>query len=173
MQASAFLAAARRPDQVPETGSERRVAQPADERTTKIHETFVPLATPAVPASAAAWQTQRDAWRQALREKSFGGWPDTAEPLALARADRRTVAHADGAADGRADDEAADDEQAVVCADAHADACAELEPNEGPDRPSHERAFFRPVAHADGPADGAADGTADACPQMVSRKLLH
>lgn len=61
-------------------------AQPADERTTKIHETFVPLATPAVPASAAAWQTQRDAWRQALREKSFGGWPDTAEPLALARA---------------------------------------------------------------------------------------
>ena len=56
---------------------------PADERTTKIHETFVPLAAPAVPANAAAWAQQRDGWMQALREKSFRGWPAGEEPLAL------------------------------------------------------------------------------------------
>jgi dienelactone hydrolase len=60
-------------------------AHPADERTTKIHETFVPLAAPALPTDAAAWAQQRTAWLQALREKSFRGWPAAEEPLALAR----------------------------------------------------------------------------------------
>jgi dienelactone hydrolase len=60
-------------------------AHPADERTTKIHETFVPLAAPALPTDAAAWAQQRTAWLQALREKSFRGWPAAEEPLALVR----------------------------------------------------------------------------------------
>ncbi len=63
-------------------------AEPKDERTTKIHETFVPMATPALPADAAAWAQQRTAWMQALREKSFRGWPAAKEPLALGRRDR-------------------------------------------------------------------------------------
>ncbi len=49
---------------------------PADERTTKIHETFVAAAKPAVPADKAAWDKQRSEWLQALKEKSFRGWPD-------------------------------------------------------------------------------------------------
>ena len=60
---------------------------PADERTTKIHETFVPMAAPALPTDAAGWTQQRTAWMQALREKSFRGWPTTEEPLALTRRD--------------------------------------------------------------------------------------
>ena len=62
-------------------------AHPGDERTTKIHETFVPLAAPALPTDAAAWAQQRAAWLQALREKSFRGWPAAEDPLALARRD--------------------------------------------------------------------------------------
>jgi len=60
---------------------------PADERTTKIHETFVPMAAPALPADAAAWTQQRTTWMRALREKSFHGWPASEEPLALTRRD--------------------------------------------------------------------------------------
>jgi hypothetical protein len=51
---------------------------PADQRTTKIHETFVPVAKPAVPADKAMWQAQREGWLRALKEKSFRGWPDKA-----------------------------------------------------------------------------------------------
>jgi dienelactone hydrolase len=54
---------------------------PTDQRTTRIHETFVPMAAPSVPASAAEWERQRAGWMQALREKSFAGWPAAAEPL--------------------------------------------------------------------------------------------
>ncbi|MCX6956267.1 MAG: acetylxylan esterase, partial [Verrucomicrobia bacterium] len=54
---------------------------PADQRTTKIHETFVAMAAPAVPAGASAWQQQREGWMRALREKSFAGWPAAGEPL--------------------------------------------------------------------------------------------
>ncbi len=59
--------------------------EPKDERTTKIHDTFVPMAAPAIPANAAGWSQQRTAWMQALREKSFRGWPTTEEPIQLAR----------------------------------------------------------------------------------------
>ena len=59
--------------------------QPADERTTRIHETFVAASKPAVPADAAAWKTARDGWMGALRAKSFAGWPAREEPLRLAR----------------------------------------------------------------------------------------
>ncbi len=64
---------------------------PVDERTTKIHETFVPMAAPAVPVDAPAWQHQRDAWLQALREKSFGGWPAEAGPIQLTPVGGQTV----------------------------------------------------------------------------------
>jgi dienelactone hydrolase len=57
---------------------------PADQINTRIQEVFVPLAPPPqVPASAAAWAAQRDAWRAALEEKSFRAWPAEAEPLAI------------------------------------------------------------------------------------------
>lgn len=57
---------------------------PAEQRNTKIHETFVAAADPpAPPSSAAAWAAQRDSWLKALREKSFAGWPTEAPPLDL------------------------------------------------------------------------------------------
>ena len=57
---------------------------PSDERTSKIHETFVPLAPkPAVPASLSEWAGQRNAWKTALTEKVFRGWPKEPIPLAL------------------------------------------------------------------------------------------
>ncbi len=58
---------------------------PADERTTKIHDTFVPLAAPPVPTDAAEWAKQKETWMRALREKVFRGWPAEGEPLQLAR----------------------------------------------------------------------------------------
>jgi hypothetical protein len=57
-------------------------AEPKDQRTTKIHDTFVPMAAPAVPADAVAWQRQRTEWMQALREKVFRGWPAEGQSLA-------------------------------------------------------------------------------------------
>lgn len=54
---------------------------PSDERNTRIHETFVPAAHPPVPNSRDEWTRHRDAWMQAMREKSFHGW--AAEGAAL------------------------------------------------------------------------------------------
>jgi len=57
---------------------------PADEINTKIHETFVPKASPpAVPKSDAEWASMRDGWMQALREKVFRGWPTKGEAGSL------------------------------------------------------------------------------------------
>lgn len=57
---------------------------PADERTSKIHETFVPLAQPPpVPKSPEQWTRQRAEWERALTEKVFRAWPRGAEPLRL------------------------------------------------------------------------------------------
>lgn len=64
---------------------------PTDQRTTVIHETFVPIAAPAVPSNAAAWTTQRDAWLKILADKCFAGWPQTEEPLALQRIGEVTI----------------------------------------------------------------------------------
>jgi cephalosporin-C deacetylase-like acetyl esterase len=62
---------------------------PADERTTKIHDTFVAVAPPpAVPASAAAWAAQRDDWMKALAEKCFRNWPELAPDPAVERVQR-------------------------------------------------------------------------------------
>ena len=63
---------------------------PGDQRTTRIHETFVPMASPAVPADHREWQRKRAAWMQALREKSFAGWPVTPEPLAATQVSQHT-----------------------------------------------------------------------------------
>ncbi|MBI2498095.1 MAG: acetylxylan esterase [Opitutae bacterium] len=62
---------------------------PADQRTTTIQETFVPMAIPPVPADANAWQRQRQAWIRDLREKSFAGWPDSAVPFQPVQADMK------------------------------------------------------------------------------------
>lgn len=63
--------------------------EPKDQRTTKIHETFVPMAAPSVPVSAAAWSRQRDEWMRALREKVFRGWPGQAGAPSAERAGSR------------------------------------------------------------------------------------
>src|SRR4051794_31320509 len=45
---------------------------PADQINTRIHETFVPIASsPAPPATQADWESQRNKWMTALREKCF------------------------------------------------------------------------------------------------------
>jgi dienelactone hydrolase len=53
---------------------------PGDEINTSIQGRFTAIAPePAVPSSAGAWQSQRDAWHQGLRDKVFRGWPELAE----------------------------------------------------------------------------------------------
>lgn len=58
---------------------------PADSVNADIQETFVTrAAAPEVVKDASAWEQQRNAWLEILREKSFAAWPtDDAEPLAL------------------------------------------------------------------------------------------
>jgi dienelactone hydrolase len=52
---------------------------PSDERTSKIHHTFVAKApTPMPPVSTGEWDTRRQEVISALREKSFAGWPEAA-----------------------------------------------------------------------------------------------
>jgi len=49
---------------------------PKDERTSKIHETFVPLAKiPDAPKNQAGWEKLRDGWKKFLAEKVFAAWP--------------------------------------------------------------------------------------------------
>lgn len=60
---------------------------PADERNTKLDESFVPIAVEiAVPADKAAWEEERDRWRALLMAKSFAGWPSEPGKLDLAKA---------------------------------------------------------------------------------------
>jgi len=57
---------------------------PADQQNTSIHETFTEVAPPAaVPENAESWEKMRERWRDALQEKSFGGWPATPDALDL------------------------------------------------------------------------------------------
>jgi len=57
---------------------------PGDSVNSNIQESFTPPAPPpAVPKNADQWSKQREEWLAALREKSFGGWPETADPLRL------------------------------------------------------------------------------------------
>ncbi len=51
---------------------------PADQKNTRISESFTPRSTPPrVPDSTAAWDAQRRTWIDALKQKSFRGWPAT------------------------------------------------------------------------------------------------
>lgn len=61
---------------------------PTDERTTRIHETFVAAAEPATPANAAQWRTLTAGWRDALEQKVFAGWPATEDLLSPERTAR-------------------------------------------------------------------------------------
>lgn len=63
---------------------------PSAQRTTSIHDTFVPVATPAVPANAAAWRAQTEGWRALLEQKVFAGWPAAAVPLSVMRTAQAT-----------------------------------------------------------------------------------
>ena len=57
---------------------------PSDQINTKIHESFVPEASQfSAPQSAEEWSKQTQVWMQALREKSFRGWPSDAESGSL------------------------------------------------------------------------------------------
>jgi dienelactone hydrolase len=57
---------------------------PEDRRNEEIHESFVaPAAIPEPPTSREAWSATRDAWRTALVEKSFRGWPEAPGDLAV------------------------------------------------------------------------------------------
>jgi len=47
------------------------------------------MASLAVPSDNAEWQQQRATWLQALREKSFAGWPTAAEPLRVTQGTER------------------------------------------------------------------------------------
>ncbi len=57
---------------------------PAHQRTTTIHDTFVPAAAPAVPATPSAWNTLITVWREGLAKRVFAGWPAAESPLDLA-----------------------------------------------------------------------------------------
>lgn len=63
---------------------------PDDERTSTIHETFVPLAENSLPRDAEHWNELVANWRQALDTKSFAGWPTEAESLDVGEAWRAT-----------------------------------------------------------------------------------
>ena len=57
---------------------------PSDQINTKIHESFVPEAPQfSAPQSAEEWSKQTQVRMQALREKSFRGWPSDAESGSL------------------------------------------------------------------------------------------
>lgn len=59
-------------------------ALPDDERTSVIHETFVPQASPPeVPPDRAAWESLRDRWMNLLEAKVFAGWPEPDEVSSL------------------------------------------------------------------------------------------
>lgn len=55
---------------------------PADESVTQVHESFVPqVNTDALPTSPKELSAQARAWKTALREHCFRGWPSTPVPL--------------------------------------------------------------------------------------------
>ncbi|MCS7237515.1 MAG: acetylxylan esterase [Thermoguttaceae bacterium] len=59
---------------------------PAEQLNKTIHEHFIPKAAPALPSSAAEWEKWAAAWKNALVEKCFAGWPAEAPPLDFAQA---------------------------------------------------------------------------------------
>lgn len=66
---------------------------PADQRNTRIHESFVPQApVPPVPEDSAAWEALRARWLEELRQTSFAGWPKLESPLTPRRILERSQA---------------------------------------------------------------------------------
>ncbi|MGV3771331.1 MAG: alpha/beta hydrolase family protein [Verrucomicrobiales bacterium] len=55
---------------------------PAVERTSIIHDSFVPMAKISAIESEKAWTEQRDQMRHLLQTKSFAGWPENPLPAA-------------------------------------------------------------------------------------------
>ncbi len=64
---------------------------PSDQKNTEIHETFVARREVPVPQDAAAWQATRQQLLEALREKSFRGWPEESPAVEPKEAFRATV----------------------------------------------------------------------------------
>lgn len=57
---------------------------PADERNTKIDESFVEAAAkPAPVTDQASWDKQREGWMTGLQEKVFAGWPKAAKAVQM------------------------------------------------------------------------------------------
>ena len=49
---------------------------PKDERTSTIHDSFVPMVNePELPKDAESWKQRGESLKQTLRSSSFGGWP--------------------------------------------------------------------------------------------------
>jgi len=60
---------------------------PKDEKNTTIDQSFVPKAeAPRVPNTKAEWETQRQGWMTALKQKVFAGWPQDAASVKLSPA---------------------------------------------------------------------------------------
>ncbi|MEW6302505.1 MAG: prolyl oligopeptidase family serine peptidase [Verrucomicrobiota bacterium] len=59
---------------------------PRDQRTTNIHDTFVPMAKLPEIKSASQWTEQRQAWLAELQKKTFAAWPKDDAALDLKRA---------------------------------------------------------------------------------------
>ncbi len=55
---------------------------PKGERTTVIHDSFVPRATVSVPKSAEQWNAQQKQWKAELKKRSFSRWPKPDEQTA-------------------------------------------------------------------------------------------
>ncbi|HAV61527.1 MAG TPA: acetylxylan esterase [Verrucomicrobiales bacterium] len=51
---------------------------PADEITTRIHDTFVPAAEPVLPDNGEEWEHFKDKTMAQLRKHTFAGWPEEA-----------------------------------------------------------------------------------------------
>jgi dienelactone hydrolase len=64
---------------------------PPDERTSRIHETFVPVApVPEAPRTPTDWAKQKNSWKAALQERVFAGWPDESRSPTLSVCSRET-----------------------------------------------------------------------------------
>ncbi|MCH9725367.1 MAG: acetylxylan esterase [Planctomycetes bacterium] len=48
---------------------------PADQKNTKIHESFVKQAKAPIPKDTQQWEQQTEKWKKLLRTKSFRAWP--------------------------------------------------------------------------------------------------
>jgi dienelactone hydrolase len=78
------------------TGQELKVFDklPSDERTSKIHVSFVPVASVSSPKSATEWEAHRRDVLVQLKDRVFAGWPD--KPCDLQPVRKKLPADSDG-----------------------------------------------------------------------------